>query len=235
MLYRDRPQAVALVTLVAVDCGLDLYSVVRARRNWQGWALFFRLLLSLGYLAQFLLYVGFRKVLPRHYAFWGMDATYSEPVVYLLLWIIGYVVDLNCGERLANSPHRVWNLLHTTIHRHTLGRDLRRYVDFIEKRIRRGDHVDSESPGDPSPFAVSRAASNRQGHGAEPEVPVALTEIHGDSKPRVTNLDSASFTSGESSQARTLAPTESRRPSRRTSTAISDGEGNDLARVDSKT
>lgn len=84
-----RPQAVALTTLAAADCCLDIYSAIRLRKKWQGWALVLRLLLSLGYIAQFFVYVGFRKVFPRNYAYWGMTAAYSEPVVYLLLWVLG--------------------------------------------------------------------------------------------------------------------------------------------------
>lgn len=83
---------------------------MRPSKKWQGATLLLRLLLSLGYIAQFFLYVGFRPVFPKDYAYWGMRAGFSEPVVYILLWVTG-----------------LWNLLHTTIHRHTLGRDLRRY------------------------------------------------------------------------------------------------------------
>lgn len=87
----------ALLTFVAVDFCLDIYAVVRLQKKWQGWASMLRLLLSLGYIAQFVVYVGFRKVFPRHYAYWGMNAGYSEPVVYLLLWVIGYVGCCYCS------------------------------------------------------------------------------------------------------------------------------------------
>lgn len=87
--FGNRPQAVALITLVAVDCCLDLYSAARQNKKWQGWALLVRLLLSLSYIAQFFVNVGFRKVFPDDYSYWGMSAGYSEPVVYLLLWLLG--------------------------------------------------------------------------------------------------------------------------------------------------
>lgn len=48
-----------------------------------------RLLLAMGYIVQFLIYVGFRKVFPQGYAFWGMTEGYSEPIVYLLLLLLG--------------------------------------------------------------------------------------------------------------------------------------------------
>lgn len=75
--------------LVAAECCLDIYTAIRARKKWQGWALVLRLLFSLGYIAQFFVYVGFREVFPRNYSYWGMNAAYSEPVVYLLLWVLG--------------------------------------------------------------------------------------------------------------------------------------------------
>lgn len=87
----SRPQAIAVTTFVAVDCALDIYHVVRVRQKWQGWATGLRLLLALGYLAQFLVYVGYRRVFPPGYAYWGMGAEYSGPVVYLCIWFIGYV------------------------------------------------------------------------------------------------------------------------------------------------
>lgn len=243
-----RPQVIVLVTLVAVDCCLDLNSVTRARRKWQGWALFLRFLLALGYLAQFLLYVSFRRVFPRQYAFWGMNAGYSDPVVYLLLWVIGYVVDLIWDENCANRSGSFWNLLHTTIHRHTLGKDLCRYVNLLRTRRRRADHVDGGIPRNSSPSAVSRVPS---GHGgsdtparveqeADLEMTVALAEIHSDDKPTVTNLDRTSFTYEDPPQIGILARIGNRTTSRRASTAMSvstlrvDGGADDVSRVDSK-
>lgn len=77
------------MAIVAADCCLDIYAVIRLRKDWQGWAIVARLLLGLGHIAQFLVYVGFRRVFPARYAYWGMTAGYSEPVVYLLLLGLG--------------------------------------------------------------------------------------------------------------------------------------------------
>lgn len=86
---RNRPQALALMTIVAVDSCLDLYSVIWLKKKWPGWATALRLLLALGYIAQFFVYLDFRKVFPPHYTYWGMREGYSEPVVYLLLLALG--------------------------------------------------------------------------------------------------------------------------------------------------
>lgn len=86
---RDRPQAIAHVNLVAVDSCLDVYSVARLRKKWQGWAIVVRPLLALGHIAQFLVYVGFRRVFPPDYAYWEMKAADSEPVIYLVLLLLG--------------------------------------------------------------------------------------------------------------------------------------------------
>lgn len=49
----------------------------------------FRLLLAISYIAQFLVYVGYRNVFPPRYAYWGMAEGYSDPVVYVLLLVLG--------------------------------------------------------------------------------------------------------------------------------------------------
>lgn len=85
----DRPQAIALTTLVAVDCCVDLYAAYLLAKQFPGWAMVLRLSLSLGYIAQFFLYVAFRKVFPPGYSYWGMDQVYSDPVLYMLIWIVG--------------------------------------------------------------------------------------------------------------------------------------------------
>lgn len=84
-----RPQAIALTSLVAVDCCLDIYSVARLRESWQGWAMVLRLILALGDIAQFFIYVGYRQIFQSDYAYWGMGAAFAEPVVYLLLLALG--------------------------------------------------------------------------------------------------------------------------------------------------
>ncbi|KAH8765442.1 hypothetical protein F5883DRAFT_645258 [Diaporthe sp. PMI_573] len=83
----QRPPAIALTSLVATDISLDIYAVSRAKTKWQALALILRLLCGLGYIAMFLVYVGFREVFPQGYSYWGMSSGFSDPVVYLFLWL----------------------------------------------------------------------------------------------------------------------------------------------------
>lgn len=209
-----RPPAIALTILVATDISLDIYSVARAKKKWQSLALVARLLVGLGYIAMFLVYVGFREVFPRGYAYWGMTSGFSDPIVYLLLWVIG-----------------IWDLLHTSIHRHTLGRDLRTGTRS------RSTHIGGSQ--------VPNTVSTSHTRGGQPQTPsqlergmateasIALVEVHSGEKHR-TQLDSisrsgSSSTSGESSSQRSTtagtpeSKTVSAESSRRTSTALSEG------------
>jgi hypothetical protein len=226
-----RPPAIALTSLVATDISLDIYAVSRAKTKWQALALILRLLCGLGYIAMFLVYVGFREVFPQGYSYWGMSSGFSDPVVYLFLWVIG-----------------IWDLLHTSIHRHTLGRDLRTRMLFSRRRRRpTGSHVSQ----------VSNAISTARTRGDHPQTPsqlergidteatIALGEIHSGEK-NSTQLEAmsrsgSSSTSGDSSSQRTTSPgnpeskTMSAVTSRRTSTVLSedtlDGEGGGEAYV----
>lgn len=227
----QRPPAIALTSLVATDISLDIYAVSRAKTKWQALALILRLLCGLGYIAMFLVYVGFREVFPQGYSYWGMSSGFSDPVVYLFLWVIG-----------------IWDLLHTSIHRHTLGRDLRTRMLFSRRRRRpTGSHVSQ----------VSNAISTARTRGDHPQTPsqlergidteatIALGEIHSGEK-NSTQLEAmsrsgSSSTSGDSSYQRTTSPgnpeskTMSAVTSRRTSTVLSedtlDGEGGGEAYV----
>lgn len=212
----QRPPAIALTVLVATDISLDIYSVGRAKRKWQALALLLRLLAGLGYIAMFLVYVGFREVFPHGYSYWGMGSGFSDPVVYLFLWVIG-----------------IWDLLHTSIHRHTLGRDLRTGMLFSRNRGPTGSGVPQAS--DPLSAPRTRGSHPRTPsqveRGFDTEADVALGEIHTGEK-NSTQVDEmsrsgASSTSGESSSQAASASnldskTVSAETSQRTSTAFSE-------------
>ncbi|KAK3939493.1 hypothetical protein QBC46DRAFT_144754 [Diplogelasinospora grovesii] len=108
------PQAITLLTLLAIDTALDITSLVRLHKIWPSWALLLRLICGIGYLALFMVYVGMGRVFPYSFTYWSMAPGYAGPVVYLFLWLIG-----------------VWNLLHTAIRRHYLGNGVRRYMAAI--------------------------------------------------------------------------------------------------------
>lgn len=165
----------------------------------------------------FLVYVGFREVFPHGYSYWGMGSGFSDPVVYLFLWVIG-----------------IWDLLHTSIHRHTLGRDLRTGILFSRHR---GPTGSGSVPQASDPLSAPRT---RGGHprtpsqierGFNPEAIVALDEIHSGEK-NSTQADAmsrsgASSTSGESSSQAASArnpdsKTVSADTSQRTSTVLSE-------------
>lgn len=78
-----------LIAVVAADFCLDIYAVIRLRKDWLGWAIVFRLLLGLGYIAQFLVYIGVQQIFPSRYTYWDLTTRYSEPVVYILLLGLG--------------------------------------------------------------------------------------------------------------------------------------------------
>lgn len=175
-----------------------------------------RLLAGLGYIAMFLVYVGFREVFPHGYSYWGMGSGFSDPVVYLFLWVIG-----------------IWDLLHTSIHRHTLGRDLRTGMLFSRYRGPTGSGAPQAS--DPLSAPRTRGSHPRTPsqveRGFDTEAVVALDEIHSGEK-NSTQADAmsrsgASSTSGESSShaasaGNTDSKTVSAETSQRTSTAFSE-------------
>lgn len=221
--------------LVATDISLDIYSIGRAKKKWQALALLLRLLAGLGYIAMFLVYVGFREVFPHGYSYWGMGSGFSDPVVYIFLWVIG-----------------IWDLLHTSLHRHTLGRDLKTGTLFSLRRRTTGSGVAQVS----NPLSTSHTRGNHPRtpsqveRGLDTETTIALGEVHSGEKNKAQvdamSKSGASSTSGESSS--NAAPAEnsdsktvSAESSRRTSTVLSEntfqGEGGadaDLARGESK-
>ncbi|CAK7233282.1 hypothetical protein SEUCBS140593_008549 [Sporothrix eucalyptigena] len=104
--HHSEPQAIALIILLVADLGLDAMTFVLLRRpKHPTGVIVSRLVLGLSYIALFMVYVGVGDVFPRHYTFWGLTRAFSGPVVYLFLWMLG-----------------VWNLLHTALHRHQVGR-----------------------------------------------------------------------------------------------------------------
>lgn len=183
----------------------------------------------------FLVYVGFREVFPHGYSYWGMGSGFSDPVVYIFLWVIG-----------------IWDLLHTSIHRHTLGR-VRGGMFFSQHRRRPNDSGVSQVS---NPLSAPRTRGNHPRtpsqveRGLDTEATIALSEIHSGEKSHeqgyTMSRSGASSTSGESSSQ--AAPAEisdskavSAETSRRTSTSLSEntlevqgGTGADLAREESK-
>jgi hypothetical protein len=87
----NSPQAVVLIVLLSLDLLLDALCVVRMRKKWFAWALFLRLVLAIGYLAIFMAYIALKRAFPVGFTCWGMATDYSNPVVYLFLWLIGFV------------------------------------------------------------------------------------------------------------------------------------------------
>lgn len=211
-----RPPAIALTILVAIDVALDIYSVGRAQSKWQALALIFRLVCGLGYIAMFLVYVGFREVFPHGYSYWGMSSGFSDPVVYLFLWVIG-----------------IWDLLHTSIHRHTLGRDLRAGMLF-SRHSPPGSGVAQVPNSNPTPRTrgTHPQTPSQLERGIDTEATITLGEIRsGEKNSRQLDAISrsgSSSTSGESSSQRTTSAgnseskTMSAVTSRRTSTALSE-------------
>lgn len=183
----------------------------------------------------FLVYVGFREVFPHGYSYWGMGSGFSDPVVYLFLWVIG-----------------IWDLLHTSIHRHTLGRDLRGGTLLSRHRGRPAGTGVAQAPGRLSaPRARGSQTPSQLERGLNPDATIALGEIDPSEKNRtqadaMSRSGTSSSTSGESSSQAAPAgnadsKTASVETSRRTSTALSDntlevegGAHADLAREEFK-
>ncbi len=141
-----RPQAVTLAVLLSLDGLLDGFAFVCIRVRRPGWALILRLVFGIGYLAVFMAYVGLGRVFPNGYAYWGMAPSFSGPVVYIFLWLIG-----------------VWNLLHSAIHRHQFGQYLRAYTEMTRALCRRVRQVGSAGDqGSMAESSNSRRLWNRE-------------------------------------------------------------------------
>lgn len=79
------------MVFLSIDIVLDLLSAMRTSKPLPGWALFLRLFTAVAYLAIFMVYVALGKVFPNRYTYWGLPPGFACPLVYLFLWLIGYV------------------------------------------------------------------------------------------------------------------------------------------------
>lgn len=83
------PQAVTLTVLLGLDIVLDISALAQIHKKWPGWVVLLRLTCGIGYLIVFMVYIGLGHVFPYMYTYWGIEASYAGPVVYLFLWLIG--------------------------------------------------------------------------------------------------------------------------------------------------
>lgn len=83
--------AILLTVLLGLDVLLDFQSIGRYDKMWKGWALACRVLVAVGYAAVFAAYVAVGGAFPEGYTYWGLSAEYAAPLVYVFLWVLGYV------------------------------------------------------------------------------------------------------------------------------------------------
>lgn len=103
---RTEPQAITLIILLAVDMVVDIATFFRLRAVHVHISIVLvHLVLGLAYLTVFMVDVGVGSVFSGGYTFWGLPSNMAGPVVYFFLWVLG-----------------VWDLLHTVLHRHQVGR-----------------------------------------------------------------------------------------------------------------
>jgi hypothetical protein len=81
-----------IILLLGIDVLLDIQSFVSLSQKWPSWALLLRLTCGIGYLTIFMVYVGLGRVFTPGYSYWGIESGFAGPIVYLFLWLIGYVV-----------------------------------------------------------------------------------------------------------------------------------------------
>lgn len=125
----------------------------------------------------------------------------------------------------------IWNLLHAAIHRHALGRDIRRYMVCFQTHNARPSEVDDGNQIDSGRIQswgrqAITSTSVHLGEVPDSNVTLILGEVHTHDKGPVavfTNQSGASLTSGESSSqreatVRTESVTASAVPSRNIST-----------------
>lgn len=79
------------MVLLGLDILLDFQSIGRYDKMWKGWALAGRVVVAVGYAAVFVAQVAMGGAFPEGYRYWGLTAEYSAPLVYVFLWILGYV------------------------------------------------------------------------------------------------------------------------------------------------
>lgn len=78
--------------LLALDTILDFQSIARYDKMWHGWALAARTIIATGYAAVFAAYVATGGAFPEGYVYWGLGVEYAGALVYVLLWVLGYVL-----------------------------------------------------------------------------------------------------------------------------------------------
>lgn len=93
MVNNPRSAAIFLMVLLALDTILDFQSIARYDKMWRGWALAGRTVIATGYAAMFAAYVATGGAFPEGYVYWGLGTEYSGPLVYVLLWVLGYVLS----------------------------------------------------------------------------------------------------------------------------------------------
>ena len=92
MANNPRSTAILLIILLALDTILDFQSIARYDKMWRGWALAGRTVIATGYAAVFAAYVATGGAFPEGYVYWGLGVEYAGPLVYVLLWVLGYVL-----------------------------------------------------------------------------------------------------------------------------------------------
>lgn len=99
--HDQRSTAVLLIILLALDIILDFQSIARYDKMWRGWALAGRTVIATGYTAVFAAYVATGGAFPEGYEYWGLGVEYAGALVYVLLWVLGYVLPRLPGHGLA--------------------------------------------------------------------------------------------------------------------------------------
>ncbi|KAF9873775.1 hypothetical protein CkaCkLH20_08885 [Colletotrichum karsti] len=151
--YRTGPAAVALIIMLSTDILLDARSIVHAHDPWPGWALILRLVLGLGYIAVFAVYIAFGgDVFAPDFEYWGMSDSYGRVLAYMFLWGLG-----------------LWNLLFVVLCRHWLSKEVRRYAKDAKRLFtwRRRRRRPAPGPG----------AHRLRSAGGAPETSVADVDV----------------------------------------------------------
>lgn len=71
---------------------------------WRGWALAGRTVIATGYAAVFAAYVATGGAFPEGYVYWGLGVEYAGALVYVLLWVLGYVLSCLPGLVVPCNP-----------------------------------------------------------------------------------------------------------------------------------
>lgn len=186
---RTEPQAISLLVLLAVDMIVDTVTFCRLRAVHVHISIVLaHLALGLAYLTVFMVDVGVGSVFSGGYTFWGLPSSMAGPVVYFFLWVLG-----------------VWDLLHTVLHRHQVGR-----AGGVQVRwLRRGRVATSSTT---TTAAVPMRTPTRPGQGlppvgstptavtAQPNVMPAAAAARGQNRPEDKSLSSYASSASMSTQ-----------------------------------